>query len=43
MAPAALSIISVTFTEARERARAFGVYGAVPGAAPPSASSRAEC
>jgi EmrB/QacA subfamily drug resistance transporter len=31
MAPAALSIISVTFTEARERARAFGVYGAVSG------------
>ena len=31
MAPAALSIISVTFTEARERARAFGVYGAISG------------
>jgi EmrB/QacA subfamily drug resistance transporter len=31
MAPAALSIISVTFTETRERARAFGVYGAISG------------
>lgn len=31
MAPAALSLISVTFTEARERARAFGVYGAISG------------
>ncbi|HEY2645107.1 MAG TPA: MFS transporter, partial [Galbitalea sp.] len=31
MAPAALSIISVTFTEAHERARAFGVYGAISG------------
>jgi MFS family permease len=31
LAPAALSIIAVTFTEAKERARAFGVYGAVSG------------
>lgn len=31
MAPAALSLISVTFTEARERATAFGVYGAIAG------------
>jgi EmrB/QacA subfamily drug resistance transporter len=31
MAPAALSLITVTFTEPRERARAFGVYGAVSG------------
>ncbi len=31
MAPAALSLITVTFTESRERARAFGVYGAVAG------------
>ncbi len=31
MAPAALSLLTVTFTEARERARAFGVYGAVAG------------
>jgi EmrB/QacA subfamily drug resistance transporter len=31
MAPAALSLLTVTFTEARERARAFGVYGAVSG------------
>jgi EmrB/QacA subfamily drug resistance transporter len=31
MAPAALSILTVTFTEARERARAFGVYGGISG------------
>lgn len=31
MAPAALSLLTVSFTEARERARAFGVYGAVSG------------
>jgi EmrB/QacA subfamily drug resistance transporter len=31
MAPAALSLLTVTFTEARERARAFGVYGAISG------------
>ncbi|MGH9109189.1 MAG: MFS transporter [Acidimicrobiales bacterium] len=31
MAPAALSLLTTTFTEPRERARAFGVYGAVAG------------
>lgn len=31
MAPAGLSLLTTTFTEARERARAFGVYGAVAG------------
>ena len=31
MAPAALSLISVTFTEPKERAQAFGVYGAISG------------
>jgi EmrB/QacA subfamily drug resistance transporter len=31
MAPAALSLLTVTFTEAHERARAFGVYGAISG------------
>jgi EmrB/QacA subfamily drug resistance transporter len=31
MAPAALSLITVTFTKPRERARAFGVYGAISG------------
>lgn len=31
MAPAALSLLAVTFTEARERATAFGVYGAIAG------------
>ena len=31
MAPAALSLITVTFVEPRERARAFGVYGGISG------------
>ncbi|MGH9092767.1 MAG: MFS transporter [Acidimicrobiales bacterium] len=31
MAPAALSLITTTFTEPKERASAFGVYGAISG------------
>lgn len=31
LAPATLSLLSVMFTEARERAKAFGVYGAIAG------------
>src|SRR4051812_19648281 len=31
LAPAALSLITVTFTEVRERSRAFAVYGAISG------------
>jgi MFS family permease len=31
LAPAALSLVTVTFTETRERARAFAVYGAISG------------
>ena len=31
LAPAALSLINVTFTVPKERARAFGVYGAISG------------
>lgn len=31
MAPAALSLITITFTHSRERAKAFAVYGAVSG------------
>ena len=31
MAPASLSLLTVTFTQPRERAQAFGVYGAVAG------------
>lgn len=31
LAPAALSLITVTFTESEERAKAFGIYGAIPG------------
>src|SRR5215469_9630178 len=32
LAPAALSLLTVTFTDPRERGKAFGVYGAVAGA-----------
>jgi EmrB/QacA subfamily drug resistance transporter len=32
LAPAALSLIAVMFTDAKERAKAFGVYGAIAGA-----------
>jgi EmrB/QacA subfamily drug resistance transporter len=32
LAPAALSLLTTTFTEARERAKAFGIYGAIAGA-----------
>ncbi len=31
LAPAALSLITVTFTDSKERAKAFGVYGALSG------------
>ncbi|HEX5406745.1 MAG TPA: MFS transporter [Pseudonocardiaceae bacterium] len=31
LAPAALSLITVTFTQAKERAKAFGVFGAISG------------
>src|SRR5665213_4319090 len=31
LAPAALSLITVTFTEVKERSRAFAVYGAISG------------
>jgi EmrB/QacA subfamily drug resistance transporter len=31
MAPSSLSLLTVTFTEPKERARAFGVYGAIAG------------
>ncbi|MFF3911472.1 MFS transporter [Streptomyces sp. NPDC001848] len=31
LAPAALSLLTTTFTDAKERAKAFGVYGAVAG------------
>ncbi len=31
LAPAALSLLTTTFTDARERAKAFGVYGAIGG------------
>jgi EmrB/QacA subfamily drug resistance transporter len=32
LAPAALALLTTTFTEARERAKAFGIYGAIAGA-----------
>jgi EmrB/QacA subfamily drug resistance transporter len=31
LAPSALSLLSIMFTEARDRAKAFGVYGAISG------------
>src|SRR5262249_53057637 len=31
LAPAALSLITVTFTDVRDRAKAFGVFGAISG------------
>ena len=31
LAPAALSLLNVTFTEAKERGKAFGIYGAIAG------------
>ncbi|MFJ4847344.1 MULTISPECIES: MFS transporter [unclassified Streptomyces] len=31
LAPAALSLLTTTFTESKERARAFGIYGAIAG------------
>jgi predicted MFS family arabinose efflux permease len=31
LAPAALSLLSVTFTDSKERAKAFGVFGAISG------------
>ncbi|NHC14098.1 MFS transporter [Motilibacter deserti] len=31
LAPASLALLTVTFTEGRERAKAFGVYGAIAG------------
>ncbi len=31
MAPAALSLLTITFTDPKERARAFGVFGAISG------------
>ncbi|MFF0206345.1 MFS transporter, partial [Streptomyces sp. NPDC005017] len=31
LAPAALSLLAVMFTDARERAKAFGIYGAIAG------------
>jgi len=38
--PAALSLISITFTDSKERAKAFGVYGALSGVGRRSDSSR---
>ncbi|MCL2734128.1 MAG: MFS transporter [Actinomycetia bacterium] len=32
LAPAALSLLTTTFTDTRERAKAFGIYGAIAGA-----------
>ena len=32
LAPAALSLVTMMFTEPKERAKAFGIYGAIAGA-----------
>jgi MFS family permease len=32
LAPAALSLLNTTFTDAKERAKAFGIFGAIAGA-----------
>ncbi|MEU6174124.1 DHA2 family efflux MFS transporter permease subunit [Streptantibioticus parmotrematis] len=32
LAPAALALLNITFTDAKERAKAFGIYGAIAGA-----------
>ena len=32
LAPAGLRLLTTTFTESRERAKAFGIYGAIAGA-----------
>ena len=37
LSPAALSIITTTFQEGAERNKALGIWGAMGGAAPPSA------
>lgn len=37
LAPAALSLLTTTFTDPKERGKAFGVYGAIAGPAAPSA------
>ena len=33
LAPAALSLLATTFTDPKERGKAFGIYGSVAGAA----------
>jgi MFS family permease len=42
LAPTVLSVITVTFTKPTERARAFGVYGAISGVATQSVLSWVE-
>jgi MFS family permease len=43
LAPAALSLLAVTFSDPPERGRAFGVYGAVAGAGGGGAAAGAAC
>ena len=37
LAPSALSLLAMTFTAPQERAKAFGIYGAIAGGGAPSA------
>ncbi len=43
LAPTALAVLTTTFTVPKERARAFGIFGAIAGAGAPSASCSAAC
>ena len=43
LAPAALSLVTVTFRDAKDRAKAFAVFGRSPAAGPRSACCSAAC
>ncbi len=43
LAPAALSLLTTTFTDETERDKAFGVYGAIAGPAAASGCCSAAC
>ncbi len=43
LAPTALAVLTTTFTVPKERARAFGIFGAIAGPAAPSACCSAAC
>jgi MFS family permease len=43
MAPAALSLLTTTFSGSKDRGRAFGIFGASPARGPPSGCCSAAC